>query len=244
MFGQNPIRSVTFDALFLAVETHFYTLQGEGPCGGMPALFIRLAGCNLACHFCDTQFETQAENLRFTDDILKEILAEYTETQRRFVVITGGEPLRQDFSRLAEGLYRTGTKLIQIETAGTLWQPAIAARVQIGDMMLVCSPKTPKVHEMVTSLCRHWKYVVTAGHLSLEDGLPNRGTQRTTMSKEQILYRPPVRDQFTDPNVIWVSPCDDYDEKGNQMNRQAAVNSALVFGHRLSLQVHKIVGLD
>jgi organic radical activating enzyme len=246
MFGQNPIRSIVNEPLSLALETHFYTLQGEGPYSGMPALFIRLAGCNLACHFCDTQFETQADNLRLTDEIVAELIAKYTEGQRKFVVITGGEPLRQDFSRLAEALYATGTKLIQVETAGTLWQPSLTSRIQIGDMVLVCSPKTPKVHVMVSSLCKHWKYVVTHGELSLEDGLPNRGTQNATKDKEVTLFRPVAHyaDPYMPRNEIWVSPCDQYDPEKNRRNMFAARNSALMFGHRLSLQVHKIVEVE
>lgn len=246
MFGKNPIRSITHDPLKLAVESHFYTLQGEGPYSGEPALFIRLSGCNLACYFCDTQFEKYAEQERSVEEVMKDILAEYTDSQRRFVVITGGEPLRQDFSGLAEALYSTGTKLIQVETAGTLWQPSLASRVQVGDMVLVCSPKTPRVHVMVASLCKHWKYVVTAGALSLTDGLPNRGTQNATKDKWVDLYRP-VRhydDPYTAPNQIWVSPCDAYNVEQNRLNLMAARNSALLFGHRLSLQVHKIVEVE
>lgn len=56
MLGKNPIEKFdpsTGDHLF--VHEIFATIQGEGPYVGMPAVFVRLAGCNLACHFCFTE---------------------------------------------------------------------------------------------------------------------------------------------------------------------------------------------
>ena len=59
MFGKNPIRKAIFDnADFYEVQEIFLTIQGEGPYAGTPAIFIRLGGCNLACNFCDTEFES------------------------------------------------------------------------------------------------------------------------------------------------------------------------------------------
>jgi organic radical activating enzyme len=61
MFGTNEIVGKKYfadapaDSLF--VTSMFFTLQGEGPYSGMPALFIRLAKCNLDCSFCDTFFD-------------------------------------------------------------------------------------------------------------------------------------------------------------------------------------------
>ena len=60
MFGTNEIigkkyfKDAPAESLF--VTSMFFTLQGEGPYAGMPALFIRLAKCNLVCSFCDTFF--------------------------------------------------------------------------------------------------------------------------------------------------------------------------------------------
>jgi organic radical activating enzyme len=121
MFGKNPIRDIERDPDRLAVESMFYTLQGEGPFSGMPALFIRLAGCNLACHFCDTQFETQADNVLPWEEHARKVL-EFPIDQRRLVVVTGGEPMRQNWVKLAALLLETGTQIIQVETAGTVWQ--------------------------------------------------------------------------------------------------------------------------
>ena len=67
----------------------FYSLQGEGRNTGRAAIFIRFAGCNLRCSFCDTQFNEYRE---MTDE---QILNEIAQYPSRFVVLTGGEPTLQ-----------------------------------------------------------------------------------------------------------------------------------------------------
>jgi 7-carboxy-7-deazaguanine synthase len=64
----------------------FESLQGEGYNTGMPAVFIRFAGCNLNCSWCDTNFR---KFQRFTLDELMTIVGQYKSTN---VIITGGEP--------------------------------------------------------------------------------------------------------------------------------------------------------
>ena len=239
MFGQNPLRSAVNTPNQLAVEDLFYTIQGEGPYGGMPCLFIRLAGCNLACHFCDTQFETRAELPESLNQIMARILA-FPPAQRELVVLTGGEPLRQNPILLIDALRITGTKIVQVETAGTLWpDDALIPLIDAGHVVLVCSPKTPKVHPKITALCHDWKYVVSAHDLDPDDGLPNRGTQVGNRGLIQKLYRAP---KFP-PNQTWISPCDVYDEAKNKANMEAARDSCLKYGYRLSLQGHKIIGV-
>ena len=71
------------------VNNIFYSLQGEGRNTGRAAVFIRFAGCNLRCSFCDTEFESYRE---MTEG---EILAAIHDYPSRFVVLTGGEPTLQ-----------------------------------------------------------------------------------------------------------------------------------------------------
>lgn len=241
MFGKNPLRSKTADPSRLEVESHFYTIQGEGPYSGLPCVFIRLSGCNLACHFCDTQFEENAEKFTPVGDLVKVLESRYTPEQRRLVVITGGEPMRQDFSLLAHWLIQNGTETIQVETAGTVWQPNLEPMIREADIVLVCSPKTPKVHPKIEATCFHWKYILTAHEISSFDGLPNRGTQVATKDVEQVIYRAP---RARPGNTIWVSPCDSYDDVKNKANTMVARDVAMIFGYRLSLQVHKIIGVE
>lgn len=112
----------------------FYTLQGEGRSLGMPAIFVRLARCNLSCYWCDTpytwnwngtKFEHE-DNLKFekSDEIVELDSAGVAELITQFdckrVVITGGEPLLQQ-SAIAEVCELLGEGyIVEIETNGTI----------------------------------------------------------------------------------------------------------------------------
>jgi len=93
----------------------FYSIQGEGALVGTPAHFIRFAGCNLKCSWCDTDFSRKMD-LSEHDimDILNNI-----RTSSDLVVLTGGEPCMYELAPLTGCLVRDGYR-IQIETNGTL----------------------------------------------------------------------------------------------------------------------------
>lgn len=257
MFGRNPIRkdATHLDGRFLAVQSIFYTLQGEGPLSGRPAVFARLAGCNLACHFCDTEFESGIDNV-----LSVETIAEQVERFRHhdLVVLTGGEPLRQNILPLVLRLMGVGVKLVQIETAGTLWVPGLGdlvwkpddGRLQPSGVVLVTSPKTPKIHPEVVRHTAHYKYVIEHDKVDPKDGLPGWGMQTRNLNQAHPVFRPWDDENVAyamalDPGVVtvWVSPCDAHNEEATRLNTEAAVRSALDYGHRLSLQTHKIVNL-
>jgi organic radical activating enzyme len=98
----------------LRIAEIFYSLQGEGFHAGTPAVFIRGAGCNLACAFCDTDFSLKER--RAPRDILEEI----SRYPARFVVLTGGEPTIQaaGFRALTALLQQNGYT-VTMETNGT-----------------------------------------------------------------------------------------------------------------------------
>jgi 7-carboxy-7-deazaguanine synthase (Cx14CxxC type) len=122
-----------------SVKEIFYTLQGEGANAGRPAVFCRFSGCNLwsgreadrnsaMCRFCDTDFVgvDGANGGKFTDAAS---LADAIERQwpvdhhrRRFVVLTGGEPLLQVDTELVDALRARGF-FIAVETNGTVAAP-------------------------------------------------------------------------------------------------------------------------
>jgi 7-carboxy-7-deazaguanine synthase (Cx14CxxC type) len=122
-----------------SVKEMFYTLQGEGANAGQPAVFCRFAGCNLwsgreedrstaICQFCDTDFVgTDGTHGGKFDNAaaLAETIASFwpaSDTQHRFVVLTGGEPLLQVDEALVEALHAHGFT-IAVETNGTVLPP-------------------------------------------------------------------------------------------------------------------------
>lgn len=227
MFGRNPIRrQEVSDGERLWVQEVFYTLQGEGPFSGQASVFVRLGGCNLRCFWCDTDFESSTWNPGL-DELLAAIDAARPK-HCNLIVLTGGEPMRQNIVPLIARLLTEGLR-VQIETNGTLW-------LDLPDdprLTVICSPKTPKLHPEMVPRIDAFKYVVLAETADPEDGLPAASTQ--SRGREAKLFRPPAG------AVVYVSPCDEPGE--SVRNQQAAVRSALVFGHRLSLQVHKVVDL-
>ncbi len=248
MFGQNPVRKQDLSTASLRVQEVFPTLQGEGPLAGTPAVFLRLAGCNLRCHFCDTDFESQYDNLLPMDEVVGRILQAAEQTGIRLLVITGGEPLLQDFVPALKQLFHLDpTWRVQIETAGTVWNPRLEQLILGGAddrISIVCSPKTSEVHSKVQQYCTAWKYIVAEADylLSIEeaasgagkDGLPARSTQ--ILGKPSMLFRPAV----IDPRQIYLQPCDDAHRSANT---QLAIKLAMRHGYRLCLQQHKILDL-
>jgi len=102
-------------AIDYPVMEHFYTIQGEGFHQGRAAYFIRLAGCDVGCVWCDVKDSWNKDiHPRFTVDAL---LAEVMKTKATMIVITGGEPLMHDLGPLTSAFHKKGY-LLNIETSG------------------------------------------------------------------------------------------------------------------------------
>lgn len=207
----------------LEIKRIFSTLQGEGPHAGAPAVFVRLGGCNLACSFCDTDFED------FTALPLGEIVArvqalacEAGIRRRHLVVITGGEPLRQPITPLCRALLEDGFA-VQIETNGTLWRDLPEA------VQIVCSPKNQG-----------------NGYQTLRpDVLRRANALKFLISARDARYNhvPEVGQRDYDMPV-YVQPMDELDERKNADNLALVLRLAQTEGYRLSLQLHKYLGID
>lgn len=113
--------------IYMLINEIFYSLQGEGYYTGTPAVFLRFAGCNLECPFCDTDHKDGKE--MGVADILREVL----KYPARHIVITGGEPALQLTTELIDVLHDAGF-YIQVETNGT-------RRLPEGIDWITCSPK-------------------------------------------------------------------------------------------------------
>jgi 7-carboxy-7-deazaguanine synthase len=118
----------------LKVSELFVSLQGEGPSLGQPCVFLRLAGCNLHCSFCDTKYTWDFQTYRYEDEVrvrpVADVASEIAASGQPRLVLTGGEPLiqRRGLERLLALL--PSTLVVEVETNGTfLPGEALAARV-------------------------------------------------------------------------------------------------------------------
>lgn len=90
---------------------------------GSPSIFVRLAGCNLRCDFCDTRYAWTGGADFTAAGLLDEIKAVCKNFPCRWICLTGGEPFFQDIKALTSRLREEGFQ-IQIETNGTIFLPA------------------------------------------------------------------------------------------------------------------------
>ncbi len=109
----------------------FYSIQGEGTWAGTPAVFVRIAGCNLACSFCDTDYA-----LKFfasVEDVVR--MVGEAGGACPMVILTGGEPLAQAQTGALIDALRGDGRRVHIESNGTLYAELPS------DVWLCVSPK-------------------------------------------------------------------------------------------------------
>ncbi|HRB21319.1 MAG TPA: 7-carboxy-7-deazaguanine synthase QueE [Nitrosomonas sp.] len=109
----------------LRISEIFYSLQGETSRIGLPTVFIRLTGCPLRCHYCDTAYAFTGGSHSTIAQILKEVARFNT----KFVTVTGGEPLAQKacltlLTALCDAYYS-----VSLETSGALDISKVDTRV-------------------------------------------------------------------------------------------------------------------
>lgn len=229
------------DGSVLAVNSIFHTIQGEGPHAGRAAVFIRLAGCNLQCPLCDTEYSSRD---MLTLDEIAEAVASW---KCGLIVITGGEPFRQNIWHLVEMLLGLGYQ-VQIETNGKLpfpglvfdWQTFLTRSLRNDELVVVVSPKTATIDPQVALWATAYKYVVRDGDVA-DDGLPISALDHP-LPREASIARPPAGWNGT----IYVQPCDQQDIYLNAANMQAAVDAVMTNRdprRRLCLQMHKYANL-
>jgi 7-carboxy-7-deazaguanine synthase (Cx14CxxC type) len=215
------------------VKEAFYTLQGEGAQAGRAAVFCRFSKCNLwsgrekdrataVCNFCDTDFVgTDGQNggaFETAEDLAAHIFGLWPDAPGApYVVCTGGEPLLQLDDKLINAFHQQGFE-VGVETNGTLPAPA-------GIDWLCVSPKADA--PVVIEACDELKLVYPQ---------PKAMPERFTHIKARHFFLSPMAspsapDSGTDPV--------------KQSNTRKATDYCLAHPHwRLTLQMHKIIGID
>ncbi len=99
----------------LPIMETFYTVQGEGFYAGRPAFFIRVAGCDVGCVWCDVKDSWDANEHEVLQ--VSNLVNQVQESGTNFVVITGGEPAMYDLNYLTQELHKLNVE-IAVETSG------------------------------------------------------------------------------------------------------------------------------
>ena len=99
----------------LPIMEQFYTIQGEGFHSGRAAYFIRIAGCDVGCVWCDVKESWNAGDHQY--ESIQSLIDKVLETKTNFCVITGGEPCMYDLNELTQMLKMNGIE-VALETSG------------------------------------------------------------------------------------------------------------------------------
>lgn len=111
-----------------AVSEIFSSFQGEGLFCGWKQIFVRFAGCNLSCDYCDERKKKESESLS-AGDILDRVRALRKKSGTGFVSVTGGEPLTQaDFLKILLARLKKEDFRILLETNATLYEELLKVR--------------------------------------------------------------------------------------------------------------------
>jgi 7-carboxy-7-deazaguanine synthase len=229
---QQPLPALYNESGTINVHSYFLTIQGEGPFCGQRALFIRLHGCNLRCPGCDTEYTSTS--VAATELFMVNRAREFLPVGG-LVVVTGGEPLRQNIVPQIRRLLEAGFR-VQIETNGVLWIHDLSSLLMLypSTLTIVCSPKTSRIHDKVLANAAAFKYVLQADNVD-DDGLPLRAL-RHPASPRVARPRPGA--------TVYVQPMDEADPAANARNLAVAIASVMEHGHTLQVQVHKIINME
>lgn len=124
----------------LPIVEIFLSIEGEGIRSGRLCTFIRVAGCNLRCSYCDTRYSFDVNNAK--QMTIEQIMEQVNELGCKTVTLTGGEPLLyKETGKLIEQLLKDGYK-INVETNGSIDIDAIK-RTPTDDLMFTIDWKSP-----------------------------------------------------------------------------------------------------
>lgn len=126
----------------LSINEIFYSIQGESTYAGRPCVFVRLAGCDLRCTWCDTAYAFSEGTKMSVEDILRQV----DQYNIPLVEVTGGEPLLQDeVYALMEQLLDSG-RTVLLETGGQVDVSRVpGAVIKVLDVKCPASGESGKV---------------------------------------------------------------------------------------------------
>ena len=209
----------------MRVNDIFYSLQGEGRHTGRAAVFVRFAGCNLRCAFCDTEFDSYREMT--AEEVIAEISsylpASSTPGALPIIVLTGGEPTLQADEAFVDLLHQHGFK-VAMESNGTRPAPKnldwLTVSPKIAGERCVMTGNGKRPDELK---------VVFDENTEPEVFIPS------SLALHSLSASP------SEAPLLYLQPCDTGDAERNKVITQACV--AYIKQHpqwRLSLQTHKL----
>ena len=220
------------------INNIFYSLQGEGRNTGRAAAFVRFAGCNLRCPFCDTEFDSYREMT--ADEILQEIarLSSFTSPlPSRFIVLTGGEPTLQVDEHFVDLLHQEGYE-VAMESNGTRPAPRNL------DWLTV----SPKVVDGGRSMVDGGSWMVD-GEGKAPDEIKivfeeNTAEMLSSPASPLSSLLSPLS-SLPSPPLLYLQPCDTGDSARNAFILQQCISYIKQHPQwRLSLQTHKLIGIE
>jgi organic radical activating enzyme len=232
----------------------FTSIQGEGPDAGTPAVFLRFAGCNLECSYCDTPASRQRSpvfqvrgpggleeiaNPVASADLIR--IVEGTGGPMRLAVLTGGEPLLQPAAVADMGTKLKETGLtVHLETNGTL---PMALREIAGAVDLVAMDlKLPssQAGEDLSSVHEEFLRSAEPGRAVVKIIIPGDAPDKEVLDGVRLVARInreiPV---FLQPVFDGSSP----EVDGPRLLRLLREAAGMVTDVRLSVQMHKVIGV-
>ncbi len=194
----------------------FPSVQGEGSRQGEPTIFIRFAGCDQRCSFCDTKYAWTGGRPLSAEEVLEKIRRLRGRYPARWVCLTGGEPFMQDIRRLVR-LLKSDRFRVQVETNGTRYYSVAADWITVSP-----KPKAYLVRPEFQRLAKEVKLVITR-ELSL-----------AVIAKIRTAFPPRI--------PIFLQP--ESNRRWSQKRALRLLREALVAGLanvRVSIQLHRVL---
>jgi 7-carboxy-7-deazaguanine synthase len=202
----------------LKIAEIFASVQGEGLRLGRPAVFVRLAGCNLRCPFCDTKYARRGGRAMTVEAVAATVARLGKSWPAGWICLTGGEPFTQPIGPLVDRFHANGFR-VQVETNGTIFQDARLDWVTV-------SPKPPR-------------YGVSPEFFGLANEVKLVVSKELTMASVRR-----VRASFPAYVAVFLQP--ESNKAGSRAKALRFLRRALseeLGDVRLGLQLHRVFGL-